>query len=199
MEWLPEWLFEGQLTVYVVLAVSLIFFLIAWIQTPRRSYLIGCIVLAAFIALYALLDFLVETDREQITHAVKDMSQGVLSRDVNRIFSRISDTYNRHGSNKATFRLASEGVINSREVDQMPVWGWEFAPDYRSKESASDTHENVAHLRFMAKPIGVHGQMIYLVDAIMHRDSDGQWRLQSWEVFDPYHEGTTPLTVPQVP
>jgi len=54
-------------------------------------------------------------------------------------------------------------------------------------------------VRFMAKPVGANGQNIFLVDAVMHLDSDGKWRLQSWEVFDPFHNGTTPVTVPEVP
>ena len=34
------------------------------------------------------------------------------------------------------------GVIDPRLVDQMAVWGWEFPPDYKKKESASDAREN---------------------------------------------------------
>jgi hypothetical protein len=200
LDWLPEWLFEGQLTVYAVLAVALAFLLMAWKQTPRRSYLVGCISLAALLGIYFLLDILVQTDREQIRHSVQEMSAGVKEHDVSRIFTQVSETYNRHGLNKAAFRSASEGVFNpQRLVDEMAVWGWDFAPDYKSKESASDARDNRAHVRFMAKPTGASGTSIYLVDAVMHRDSDGKWRLQSWEVFDAFHNDASPLKVPQVP
>jgi hypothetical protein len=199
LDWLPEWLFEGQLTVYAVLAVLLAFMLMVWKQTPRRLYLAVCLSLVALIGIYFLLDIVVQTDREQVRNSVQEMSAGVKAHDINRIFAQVSDTYNRHGSSKAEFRSASEGVINPRLVEEMAVWGWEFAPDYRSKESASDARENVAHVRFMAKPTGASGTSIYLVDAVMHRDTDGKWRLQSWEVFDAFHNDTSPLKVPQVP
>jgi hypothetical protein len=199
LDWLPEWLFEGQLTVYAVLAVALAFTLMAWKQTPRRSYLAVCVSLAALIGFYFLLDILVQTDREQIKNSAQEMSAGVKAHDINRIFAQVSDTYNRHASTKAEFRSASEGVIGPRLVEEMAVWGWEFTPDYKSKESASDARENLAHVRFMAKPTGASGTSIYLVDAVMHRDTDGKWRLQSWEVFDAFHNETSPLKVPQVP
>jgi hypothetical protein len=199
LNWLPEWLFEGQLTVYAVLAVALIFLIVIWKQTPRKAYLVGCILVAVLIGLYALLDFLVQTDREQIMHSVQEMSAGVEGHDVNRIFSQISETYNRHGMDKASFRRASASVIDSREVEQMVVWGYEFGPDYKSKESPSEERATRAIVRFMAKPTGAHGTNLFQVEAVMHRDSaDGVWRLQSWEVFDPFHEGA-PVVVPQVP
>jgi hypothetical protein len=199
MNWLPDWLFEGQLTVYAVLAAALIFVLVLWKQTPRRSYLIGGVALAMLLGLYFLLDVFVQTDKEQITHAVREMSAGVESHNVDRIFSQVSDTYNRHGLTKSEFRQASARIIEGGMVERLAVWGWEFEPDYRKKESASDKRETLAHVRFMAKPEGANGQSIYLVDAIMHLDVDGKWRLQSWEVFDPFHDGTTPVTVPQMP
>jgi len=32
--WLPEWLFEGQLLIYAILAAALIVLTIVWKQTP---------------------------------------------------------------------------------------------------------------------------------------------------------------------
>jgi hypothetical protein len=195
IDWLPEWLFEGQLTVYAVLAVVLIVTLIVWKQTPRTAYLVCCLALVALIGLYWLLDYSRETDREQITHAIQEMSAGVQSSDVNRIFDNISETYNRHGMNKAAFRQVSAGVITSSIVDQLVVYSWDFPPDYKQKESASDERENVAKVSFMAKPVGRQGTNLYLIEAVMHRDSDGKWRLQTWEARDPFHNGG-PLQVP---
>jgi hypothetical protein len=198
VEWLPEWLFEGQLTIFAILGAALVFLLIVWKKTPRTSYLVGCFVLAALAGAYFLLDFFVETDREKITHAFKEMSAGVQDRNVDRIFSQVSDTYNRHGQNKDSFRQASAGVINGRLVDQVVIWGWEYKPDYKEKESPSDARENIAHVNCMVKPVGSAGQNLYYIEAVMHRDSDGQWRLQSWEASDPFHNNSR-VTVPYIP
>jgi hypothetical protein len=198
-EWLPEWLFEGRPLVYAALLGALVFLAFVWKQTPRSGYLVTGGVLAAVIGLYFLLDVLVETDREQIEHSVADMTAAVEARNVDRIFSHVSESYNRHGMNKAGFRSAVTGVVDGRHVDRIAVWGWEFAPDYKTKESASDPRDNVGRVRFMAKPVGPDGQNLYQVDAVMHRDADGKWRLQSWEVFDPFHNSTAPMAVPYVP
>ncbi len=198
-DWLPEWLFEGSLTVYAALAVAAGFLLVVWKQTPRKAYLVGAGVLLALIGVYYLLDVLVQTDREKIAHAFEEMSVGVRTRDVNRIFAQVSDGYNRHGMNKAAFRQASASVIDGRHVDEVRIWGFEFPADYKKKESASDPRENSARVSFMAKPISNNQIGLYRVDAVMHRDADGQWRMQSWEVFDPYHESTSAQAVPGVP
>lgn len=195
-EWLPEWLFEGQWTVYAVLAVALIVLIVIWKRTPRTAYLFSCLAVVALIGLYWLLDFTAETDRERVTHAVQEMSAGVQSGDIDRIFENVSETFNRHGQSKASFRQVCTNVINSKIVDRVAVYQWEFAPDYKSKESPSDERENIAKVSFMAKPEGRQGQNFYLIEAVMHRDSDGKWRMQSWEAFDPFHNEKGPLRVP---
>jgi hypothetical protein len=195
-EWVPEWLFEGQLTVYAVLAVSLVFMLVIWKQTPRKAYVWCSVVLAVLIGLYFLMDLLVETDREQITHAVQEMSAGVQARNVEQIFAQVSDSYNRHGSNKAGFKSAVSGVITGQHVDRVALWAFEFARDYKQKDSPSLERSNVAKVAFMAKPEGPGGASLYRVDAVMHRDADGKWRMQSWEASDAFHEGSTAIRVP---
>jgi hypothetical protein len=197
--WLPEWLFEGQLLIYAILAAALVFLTIGWKQTPRKSYLVGIIALAVLLVLYYVLDLVVVTDREQIRHALNEMSAGVEARSIGRIFDNVSDTYNRHGMSKEAFRQVCTGVINARHVDRVAMWGCEFAPGYKQRESQSDARETIAKVRFQAKPEGASGVSLYQVDAVFHRDTDGKWRLQSWEVFDPYHNDSGPLRVPDVP
>jgi ketosteroid isomerase-like protein len=196
IEWLPEWLFEGQFLVYAILIATLIFMGIVWKQTPRRAYAVTVFVLVGLIALYCLLDFLVETDHEQITHAISEMSAGVQAKDVNRIFDSVSKDYNRHGLDKDGFRQMTSSVITGNIVDRVAIWGYDFAPDYKEKSSPSDARENIAHVNFMAKPVGGDKGMTYLIKAVMRRDADGKWRMQSWEAYDAYHESKEPLHVP---
>jgi hypothetical protein len=196
IERLPEWLFEGQLIVYAILGAALVFLLIIWKQTPRKSYLIGVIALAALIGLYYLLDLFVVTDREQIASAIQELSAGVEAHNVDRIFAQVSDTYNRHGMSKPMFRQTVASIIEGGHVDRVVMWRCDFAPDYKQKESESDPRETVAKVRFQAKPVAANGQNLYEVHAVFHRDSDGKWRLQSWEVFDPFHNDTTPVSMP---
>ena len=131
LESLPEWLFEGQLLVYGVLGAALACLVIVWKQTPRKPYLAGIVGLVALIGVYFLLDVLVQTDREQISKAIKDISAGVEQRSVARVFENVSDSYNRHGSTKATFQQTVSGIIGGRHVDRVAMWDYEFAPGYK--------------------------------------------------------------------
>lgn len=195
-EWVPEWLFEGQLTVYALLAVALVCTLAIWKKTPRKAYLFCGVAVVVLMALYCLLDFLVQTDREQIRSAIEEMSAGVQAHNVDRIFSQVSDKYNRRGSNKDAFRSACAAAINGQHVDRVAIWAFEFPADYKQKESPSQERSGVAKVSFMAKPEGPNGMGLYRIDAVMHRDADGKWRMQSWEASDPYHEGSTAMRVP---
>lgn len=194
--WLPEWVFEGHLSIYAVLGATLIFVAVIWKQTPRPVYLYCMGLLAVLIGLYFLLDRLVVTDREQITAAFQEMSAGVRARNLDRIFEHVSDSFNRKGLNKAGFRAASDAALRSQRVDEVVVWGFEYPSDYKEKENPDDETPNVARVSFMAKAVGDSQIGLWQVHATMHRDPDGKWRLQNFTVFDPYHNQTQPVSVP---
>jgi hypothetical protein len=181
-----DWLFEGRLLVYVVLVLVGLAFLFFWYRDSRRRrfwlYPVALMVLLA--GVYFLLDRLVETRREQIGRKLQEMAVAVKKGDVSRIFEHISDQFRLGGLNKAAFRKSVEGYLNRGEVDDLEIWNVQFLDDE-------------GRVAFHAKPKGrLPGtDAFYLVRAQFVLEN-GQWRLHSFQVFNPYSDSNTPLDIP---
>jgi ketosteroid isomerase-like protein len=194
-----DWLFEGRMAVYVSLAAVAIVLLAAWRLNRRGRWLIGVGAVAVLAGLYFLLDRLVETDREQVVRKVQEMAAGVRTRNADAIFTHISERFNRGGVDRAQFRAAVDGILRSRVVDEVEVWDFQFPDDFRREVRVpGQTAPGEAILvSFTAKAkggvaVGEFGRC----DATFVRDPDGQWRLFSFQVFNPAVDANQPVQLP---
>jgi hypothetical protein len=181
-----DWLFEGRLTVYLFLAaVALAFAGLYW-RTHKRYWLFpaGAFVLLA--APYFLLDRLVETRSEQITRKLGAMAAAVQRRDADAIFRHIAADFRVAGLDRATFRNYVEAAFN-RGVTGLKVWDFQFTDDSGG-------------VAFFAKPEGTAAgaNAHYLVRARFVQEG-GEWRLQTFQVFNPLVNTNTPLELPALP
>jgi hypothetical protein len=182
-----DWLFEGRLAVYLFLAVVAVILLGLWWRDRRRGWLFGVAAVGVLIGIYFLLDRLVETRSEQISRKLQEMAAGVKAGDTERIFLHVSDRFTFAGLNKAAFQAAVDRILQARRVTDLAIF--DFQPlDERGR------------VFFRAKPIGDEQglNIAYIVRAQFVRDPDGQWRLQSFEVFNPVVNTNTPMQVPQL-
>jgi hypothetical protein len=173
-----DWLFEGRTSVYVVLAALTVFLLLVWWQTRKRGWLIGVAIAAALIGLYALLDRLVETDREQIVRKINEMAAAVNARNLDALFENISDEFRSpRGRSKEELRNEIKGYINLRIVENVKVWDFDF-------EDRPSRDHPPARVRFSAKADG--GQTL-LADCDARFDFHPQhgWRLKSIRLLKP--------------
>jgi hypothetical protein len=179
-----DWLFEGRLTVYVVLAIPAVILLALWARDRKRHWLFGVAGVALVLVAYFLCDRIVETRREQIARKLNLMAVAVKQKDSTVIFSHISDRFRFGLLDKAGFRKAVDAVLQRGLVDDLSVWDIK-QPDDRGT------------VAFMAKPKGrgVPDSPGYEVRGEFVRDDDGQWRLKSFEVFKPYADSKTPLDI----
>lgn len=187
---MTNWLFEGRLTVYLFLAVLAGILVALWTRDRRRKlWLILASVALLLVGVYFLLDRFVETRREQITRKLQEMAFAVKKKDVGKIFQHISDNFQTGSFNKATFRQYADTAMQ-RGVDDLQLWDVKF-PDDSGK------------VVFFAKPKStsrVFGSEIqYLIRAEFAEDSDGQWRLRTFQVFNPFVDTDKPLQIPQLP
>jgi hypothetical protein len=182
-----DWLFEGRLTVYLALAVAALILLGLWVRNRKRGWLAGVAVVALLGLAYFLLDRVVETGREQIARKLQEMAAAVKARNTDGIFRHISDTFRVQGRDKASFRADVDGILRSGGVSDLEVW------------NAQVTDDN-GGVSFFAKPKGrLPGtDAYYLVRARFVKEGDGQWRLDSFQVFKPFADTTTPLDIPHL-
>jgi hypothetical protein len=179
-----DWLFEGRLTVYLILAIPAVILAALWVRDRKRGWLYGMGVVALLLGVYFLLDRIVETRNEQIGRKLQAMAVAVKKRDADAIFQHFSPEFRLGPFDKAGFRKAVENVMRDGGVDDMKIWEVKFPGD-------------PGKVTFKAKPSGrLPGtEMFYLIRAEFVQDDDKQWRLKSFEAFQPYSDSNTPFDV----
>jgi hypothetical protein len=173
-----DWLFEGHTAVYVVLITLVVFLFVVWWQTRKRWWLLGVAVAAGSIGLYALLDRVVETDREQIVRKVQEMAAAVNARDLDALFANISDQFRSPGGRTKEALLDDiDSYLRSRTVEKVKVW------DIVCVERPSPDNSPV-HVFFSAKAEGLR-EMFADCDATFDFDPQRGWQLQSIRLLKP--------------
>src|SRR5436309_13981302 len=127
---MQNWLHDNFALISMLLSIAAGVLLYAWWKTRRPMYALGAGAAVAFMGLIWLLLYLLpflfgESDGQQIERKVRDMAAAVKARDVNRIFSHISEEFRFGSHDKATFRRRAEDVIRSRDVEEVIVWDFE--------------------------------------------------------------------------
>ena len=108
---MPAWLTEDPSLAYLVLGLLALGSAAAfWVRQDRR-FLVGLAAAAVLLLIVLLVSRFVVTDREQIALTVREMAAGVGRRDVNGIFSHISDKFRLGGRDKKAFRQLADAYV----------------------------------------------------------------------------------------
>ncbi len=110
---MPDWLFEGLWQIYAVLGLTALVLLILWWRDRRRFWLYGIAIAGGLALLYLLLDFVVETDSEQIGHNLQEISKAVHDHDLNKAFSFVADDVAVEGMNKKALQDTAALYVNN--------------------------------------------------------------------------------------
>lgn len=179
-----DWLFEGRLTVYLVLAVAALILLGLWTRDRRRGWLGAVAGVAVLIGLVALLDWLVETRREQIERKLQEMARAVPKKDAEAIFRHLARDFRASGMERTTFRSYVERALRDGLVSDLQIWGPQF-PDETGK------------VTFFAKPESSYTRGEYfLIRAEFTREGEKEWRLKGFQIFNPFVDTNKPLEIP---
>jgi hypothetical protein len=182
-----DWLFEGHLTVYALLAAAVVVMVALWRRDRKRAYLLGAGVALVLMALYCVLDWAVETDREQIVRKVREMADAVGKRDSETIGRHISDQFSHQFSRatKQTLLDAARQHISSGRVREVAVWDFRF-------KGPIDRAGGRAEVVFQAKPKGDIEGMIkgawFRCEAEFVLEGAQGWRMRGFRLF-PLNEG----------
>ncbi|MFM7152163.1 MAG: hypothetical protein ACKO23_20230 [Gemmataceae bacterium] len=179
------WIFEGNWTAYVIVVSIMILLGALWLRDRRKEWLYAVAVFAGLLGLLFLLDYMVETRQEQVERKLVEMADSVRKHDVDHIFRHISDKFQFQSLNKVGFRKYVESTFNRGWIDDMVVWG--FQPVDRQ-----------GIVTFYAKPKGsITGKDVpYLVRAKFIEEARGEWKLESFQIFNPVVDTNRPLDLP---
>jgi hypothetical protein len=178
-----DWIFEGKLSVYIVLGSIAFLFFCFWVQNRKRIQLVVAGIALALLGVYWLLDRAVETEREAIENTVHRMAASVAQKKLDIAFNHISERFRSPSDRtKENFRELADTGLASGQVTAVDVWGFEFPerPD-RARESK---------VRFNFKVRGELGgkeAFYYVCDAVFVYESPGVWRLLRCRILDPVH------------
>jgi hypothetical protein len=190
-----SWLVDDAALIYIILGCVAVGSAVAWWRTRQGKFALGTAIAAGLIVLVYCFGLFFPSDSRRITKALQEMSEGVRTRDLNRIFAQVSDRFQQGpptfsaAVDKEAFRKRAEEIIKSRNVEQVVVWDPHF-------EELSHT-ARTARVVFSAKAKGNWGSEVpYLVRADFVLDPDGQWRMKGFQVFNPVVNTRDPIQIP---
>ena len=185
-----EWLFEGRAVIYWLIGTLAVVLLIVWWMHRKRGLLIAAGAVAALAGVYFLLDRLVETPREQIERKLGEMKAAVKARDPDAIFKHIAADFRFRGQNRESFRTYVGDALRSGLIEDLIIYDVSF-PD------GGDSHTRPFEMMAKPKAWWMENQLAYPVRGKFVREPDGQWRLQSFEVYNPVL-GQQPMDIPNL-
>jgi hypothetical protein len=175
-----DWLFEGRTSVYVVLIALTVLMGVVWWQTRKRWAVLGVAVALGLVGLYALLDVVVETDREQIVRKIKLMIAAVNANDIDGAFQHISDDFRTpQGKGKEELRELARRYLGQHLLESIDVWDIACLGD-------PSRAEGTAKAAFMVKThgTGVEG-FLAECDATFDFDAQHGWRMSRVRLLKP--------------
>jgi len=174
-----DWLFEGHLSVYFLLTAAAVLFAVLGVRTRRRRWYAAAAGAVALAGLYCLLDFAVETDREQIQRKVKAMAAGFNApAHLNAVFENVSDQFHCPFADSKT-------ALHEKAQQQLIAWNITEVriSDLHCGEISRERKTAVAEFR--AKVIGSFGPMeaapVFCKATFAYEPPRG-WRMRELEV-----------------
>src|SRR5262245_25949734 len=122
---MPIWLVENPTPVYVILTLAFLGLAFGLWVRQEKKFAAGMAVVLALAVLVRLLDCLVVTDYERAVLNVQEMAGSVKKKDVERIFTMVSDRFEVRGVDKKRFRAWVERRIQGADVTELKVWEFE--------------------------------------------------------------------------
>ena len=174
-----DWLFEGYRSIYFLLGAAAVLFVVVWLRTRKRRWLIGAGVAVALAGLYWLLDIAIETDREQIQRKTTAMAAAFRAPvDLDAVFENVSDQFHTSyaDSKKDLLDLARQHM-QAHHITEVRI------SDVRVGEISRE--RNTAVAEFRAKVVGSFGALEAVTvscTATFDHDPAHGWRMRDLDV-----------------
>jgi hypothetical protein len=190
-----DWLFDNRWIIGVLLCVALAALGTAWWRTRKKQYASGAGLVLLLLAVYVVLAFFIETSSQQMERRVSDMAASVERKDIRATLEKhLADDFRFGQYDKKGFIDKAQQLRDGFGVDKVTVWNFTLVEIDRDKGTAK--------FHFNAKPITSQETPFYLVKAVFvmkpkEKWSDREeWRMQSFEFFNPVADSNSPLPIP---
>jgi len=182
-----DWLFEGKAWVYAILGGAVVILAALWVRDRKRRWLYPIGGLLVLVGCTSSSTWRWDAPRRDQAQAAGDGRRSQ-KRDTEGIFRHISDRFKLGTLDKAGSGRRLDAVLRAREVEDLRIWDV-VADDERGK------------VVFKAKPHGSRTgtAAYYLIRGEFVRDGDGQWRLRTFEVFNPFIESRNAAPAQRLP
>ena len=171
-----DWLFEGWPAIYALLVIKLIALGYIYWQTRHKGWLYGMLGVVVLIGVYALLDHLVETDREQLERKIRTMAAALDAHNLDGVFDNIDDNFTTpQFKNKQSLRDVAENRIS--QVSNVRVRSFDF-------KERPERGKAFTGLRFMFKINGVGAdETPFDCEPVFEFDPAKGWRVTRFKIF----------------
>jgi hypothetical protein len=178
--------------VIIVLALAALGFLVAFWTTRKRKYAGG---LAACLILLPVIWFIasrIPTDQRAIEAAMNDILAGLRNRSADQVFRNVAASFKYRSSDRASFRQRADRHITAG--DAADVEAWDFNIDKIDREAKqAEVHFNVR-----SPGITASGREFFLCRAKFILENDGKWRMQTFDLYNPFVETNRAIDIPGV-
>lgn len=176
---MPSFLADDPTLVYLILATLALGLGAAFWRTRKQKLLLAAGGAVALLGIVALIDALIDTPREKVERSFSRMTASAKRADIPGVFQGMSPSFRFGNMNKDAFQKSCTDAAKHWQVTEVVLW----EADIRDiKESAG-----TAEVEFRAKARGSFGggYDYYFVRSVWVRDADGEWRMQSFRLFNP--------------
>jgi hypothetical protein len=175
---MPTALSDPSPALYLILVVVTLVTGAVWFRNRTRSSLINFgLVFAVLVALF-LIDWFVESPREQAVRRVQAMVDAANARSPEAFVAQVSPSFNYRGADRERLRTSDVWQIMARYNVRVAVW--DFA-----REDFKPISDSEIEIGFLAKGEADGKPVPKYVRTRFVRDPDGEYRLRSVAFYDP--------------
>jgi uncharacterized membrane protein YeiB len=173
---------ETPIWAYVILTGLGLIFVTAFFVTKRVVYLWAVPILLAIAGLFFLLDYLVETDREQVERKTAELARDATEGNLAHMETLFSNRFYYSGlGGKAAIMAQARRYVPAGQQRAVEVWGMETKVSSSKKTMIVQCNGKAAgHF----STIHIDPPFLGLLELTYVKDEDGQWRISGIRITD---------------
>jgi hypothetical protein len=179
---MPTILSDPPLAVYAILGVIVL--VLGVLAAKRQKKADGLTFLAglAILLVWLLIDFMVDSPRESVAKTLKEMEAASQARKYDDLFKHVSETFQYKSLDKKGLRDKAT-LAEQFFPEGVRIWNV-------NRGNFNQVDETTIEQEFDVQPVG-SPQFRYQCVGVFKKESDGQWRMTTFRLYNVVNEGPT--------